>query len=163
MATLNLFLEQQLYLANVPNPDITWETSEQLDFGIDAKLFDSRLGLTFDWYKKTTKDWLVKAPILGTLGAGPPYINGGDVENSGIEYSVNWNDKVGDFKYGITLSGAHNKNEVTRIANSDGIIHGTKQCLSQGTAEVSRVQVGQPIGYFYGYRNSWNFTKSTRS
>ena len=139
-------------IQNVPNPDIAWEASEQLDFGLDAKLFDSRLGLTFDWYKKTTKNWLVLAPGLGTLGATPPYINGGDVENSGIEYSVNWNDKVGDFKYGITLSGAHNKNEVTRIANSEGVITGTGNVLSQGTAYVSRVEVGQPIGYFYGFK-----------
>jgi TonB-linked SusC/RagA family outer membrane protein len=141
-------------IQNVPNPDITWETSEQLDFGLDAKLFDSKLGLTFDWYKKTTKDWLVKAPGLGTLGAEPPYINGGDVQNSGIEYSVNWNDKSGDFKYGITLSGAHNKNKVTRIANAEGVITGTGNVLSQGTAYVSRVEVGQPIGYFYGFKTA---------
>jgi len=141
-------------IQNVPNPDITWETSEQLDFGLDAKFFDSRLGLTLDWYKKTTKDWLVLAPGLGTLGATPPFINGGDVENSGIEYSVNWNDKVGDFKYGITVSGAHNRNEVTRIANSEGVITGTGNVLSQGTAYVSRVEVGQPIGYFYGFQTA---------
>ena len=140
------------YLERVPNPDIKWETSEQLDFGLDAKLLDSKLGLTFDWYKKTTKDWLVLPPGLGTNGAAPPYINGGDVENKGIEYSVNWSDKVGGFKYGITISGAHNKNEVTKIANGDGIIHGPSNVLSQGTGEVSRVQVGQPIGFFYGFQ-----------
>ena len=140
--------------SRVTNPDVTWETSEQLDFGIDAKLFDSRLGITFDWYEKTTKDWLVRAPILGTFGAGAPFINGGDIQNSGIEYSVNWNDKVGDFKYGITISGAHNKNEVTRIANPEGIIQGDPNVLSGGTAAVSRVSVGQPIGYFFGFQTN---------
>jgi hypothetical protein len=59
---------------------------------------------------------------------------------------------VGDFKYGITLTGAYNVNEVTRIDNTDGIIHGPTNVLSQGTGEVSRVEVGQPIGYFYGYQ-----------
>ncbi|HWS60234.1 MAG TPA: TonB-dependent receptor [Flavobacterium sp.] len=142
------------YPAKVVNPDITWETSEQLDFGIDAKMFDSRLGITIDWYKKTTKNWLVVAPILGTAGAGAPYINGGDIENKGFEFSLNWNDKVGDFKYGITLSGANNKNNVTRIANTDGKILGPPNILSQGTAEVSRVQVGQPIGFFYGFQTA---------
>ena len=141
-------------IGNVPNVSIGWETSEQLDFGIDAKLLDSKLGVTFDWYKKTTIDWLVKPDGQGTNGAPAPFINGGNVENSGIEYSVNWNDKVGDFKYGITLSGAHNKNEVTKIANADGIIHGPSNVLSQGTGEVSRVQIGQPIGYFYGYKTA---------
>ncbi len=139
------------YPANVPNPNVTWETSDQLDIGFDARLFDSKLGITFDWYNKSTIDWLVKPPIQGTLGAGPPYINGGDVENKGVELVLNWNDNVGDFKYGIIFSGTYNTNEVTKIANADGIIHGPPNVLSQGTSEVSRVQVGYPIGYFYGF------------
>ena len=57
-------------------PDITWETSEQLDLGIDAYFFNSRLKLAFDWYNKITRDWLVQAPILGSYGTGAPYING---------------------------------------------------------------------------------------
>lgn len=140
------------YPLKVPNPDVTWETSEQLNIGFDARLLNSRMGVTFDWYKKTTKDWLVEAPVLGTSGAGAPFINGGDIENTGVELMVSWNDKISDFRYGITLSGAHNKNEVTRIANTDGILHGPSHVLSQGTSEVSRVQVGFPIGYFYGYQ-----------
>jgi TonB-dependent starch-binding outer membrane protein SusC len=136
----------------VPNPDVTWETSEQLNIGLDARLLDSRMGVTLDWYKKTTKDWLLEAPILGTSGAGAPFINGGDIQNTGFEVVLNWNDRVGDFRYTVSLSGAHNKNEVTRIANTDGIIHGPSHVISQGTAEVSRVEVGQPIGYFYGYK-----------
>ncbi|WP_281637248.1 SusC/RagA family TonB-linked outer membrane protein [Flavobacterium marginilacus] len=142
------------YPQKVVNPDVTWETSEQLDLGLDAQFINSKLGLTFDWYKKTTKDWLVEAPILGTFGAGAPFINGGDIENKGFELSVSWNDKIGDFKYGVTVSGAKNKNTVTRIANTDGIIHGPSNVLSQGTGEVSRVQVGQPIGYFYGFKTA---------
>lgn len=142
------------YPEKVVNEDVTWETAEQLNFGLDAQFFNSRLGLTFDWYKKTTKDWLLVAPILGTFGAGAPYINGGDIENKGFEMSVSWNDKVGDFKYGVTVSGANNKNEVTRIANTDGIINGPIDVLSQGTSYVSRVQVGYPIGYFVGYKTA---------
>lgn len=139
------------YPQRVPNPDVTWETSEQLNIGLDARLLDSRMGVTLDWYKKATKDWLLEAPVLGTSGAGAPYINGGDIQNTGFEIALNWNDRVSDFRYGVTLSGAYNKNEVTRIANTDGIIHGPSHVLSQGTAAISRVQVGFPIGYFYGY------------
>ncbi|RUA14134.1 MAG: SusC/RagA family TonB-linked outer membrane protein, partial [Flavobacteriia bacterium] len=138
--------------ARVTNPDVTWETSEQLNFGVDMRLLQSRLGLTFDWYKKTTKDWLVVAPIQGTSGAGAPYVNGGDIENTGLEAMLSWNDSANDFKYGITLSGSYNKNEITRIANADGIIHGPSSVLAQGTAEVSRAEVGKPIGFFYGYQ-----------
>jgi TonB-linked SusC/RagA family outer membrane protein len=138
--------------ARVTNPDVTWETSEQLNIGLDTRLFNSKLQLTFDWYQKTTKDWLVIAPILGTSGAGAPWVNGGDIKNSGIELMLNWNDNIGDFKYGVTLSGAYNKNEITKIANSDGIINGPSSVLAQGTAAVSRCEVGKPIGFFYGYK-----------
>jgi len=137
--------------ANVPNPDVTWETSEQLNLGLDARFINGKLAVVADVYKKTTKDWLVLAPILGTAGAGAPYINGGDIENSGFELSLSWNDKIGQFKYGATLSGAKNKNEVTRLANAEGIINGPAHVLSQGTAYVSRVEVGFPIGFFYGF------------
>ncbi|WP_051009172.1 SusC/RagA family TonB-linked outer membrane protein [Galbibacter marinus] len=134
----------------IPNPDVTWETSEQLDFGVDARFFNSRLAFTADWYKKTTKDWLVLAPVLGTAGAAAPFINGGDIENTGVEVVLSWNDNAGDFKYGATVSGAFNKNKVTKLANAEGIITGEPNILSQGTSYISRVQVGKPIGYFYG-------------
>ncbi|AXB56408.1 SusC/RagA family TonB-linked outer membrane protein [Flavobacterium fluviale] len=142
------------YPARVPNPAVSWETSEQLDFGLDASLFDSKLGITFDWYNKTTRDWLVEAKPPGTSGAAPPYINGGDIENKGFEISVSWKDKIGDFKYGLTVSGAANKNKVTKVANADGIIHGPSHVLSQGTSEISRAQIGYPIGYFYGFKTA---------
>jgi TonB-linked SusC/RagA family outer membrane protein len=138
--------------ANVPNPDVTWETSEQLNIGIDSRFFNSKLGFSFDWYNKKTKDWLVLAPILGTAGAGAPYINGGDIKNSGIEFTINWKDQVSDFIYGVTFSGTMNKNKVTRLSNAEGIINGSGDVLSQGTAAISRVQVGYPIGFFYGLK-----------
>lgn len=141
----------------LPNPDVTWETSEQLDLGFDARLFDSRLGLAFDWYKKVTRDWLVVAPVLASLGTNPPYINGGDVENKGVELALNWNDKAGDLNYGVNLNVAYNQNEVTRIANTEGIIHGETNVLSQGTGEMYRAQVGYPIGYFWGYKTAGVF------
>jgi len=136
--------------ANVPNPDVTWETSEQLNIGVDARFFKSNLGLSLDYYNKITRDWLVLAPILGTAGAGAPYVNGGDIRNSGIEFNINWKGQVSDFIYGASLSGTMNRNEVTRLANAEGIINGTGDVLSQGTAAVSRVEVGFPIGFFYG-------------
>lgn len=146
------------YADILPNEEVTWETSEQLDFGFDARFFNSRLGLNFDWYKKTTKDWLVQAPVLASYGTGAPYINGGDVQNKGVEIALTWNDQVGeDFTYGVSFNIGTNKNEVTRIANTEGIIHGPTNVLSQGTAEMYRAQVGYPIGYFWGYETAGVF------
>lgn len=143
--------------ANIPNSDVKWETSEQLNFGLDARLFNSRMGVTFDWYKKSTKDWLVVAPVLGTSGADAPYINGGDVENKGYELMISWNDKAGDFNYGVTLSGAYNQNKITRLDNAEGVITGAVNVLAQNTSYVSRASVGHPIGYFYGYKTDGIF------
>ena len=146
------------YADIVPNPDVTWETSEQLDFGFDARFLDSRLGLTFDWYKKTTKDWLIVAPRIAIEGTNPAYINGGDVQNKGVEIALTWNDRVGkDFSYNVGVNFATNKNEVTRIANENGYINGGGSILSQGTEYIYRAEIGKPIGYFYGmsYSGIW--------
>jgi len=146
------------YANIVPNPELTWETSEQLDLGFDARFLNSRLGLTFDWYKKTTKDWLVEGPRIGIMGTNPAYINGGDVENKGIEIALTWNDKIGkDFSYNVGVNFAKNKNEVTRIANENHYLPGNGNVLSQGTDYVSRAEEGHPIGYFYGmsYSGIW--------
>jgi TonB-dependent starch-binding outer membrane protein SusC len=137
----------------LPNPDVTWETSEQLDLGFDARFFDSRLGMNFDWYIKTTKDWLVVAPTLLSYGTGAPFINGGDVENKGVELAFSWVDRIGsDFKYDINMNLAHNKNNVLRLANEEGIIHGPDQVIAENTTESFRVEVGYPMGYFWGYK-----------
>lgn len=135
------------------NEDITWETSEQFDLGLDARFLKSRLGLAFDYYVKTTKDWLVQAPVLASYGTGAPYINGGDIRNSGVELGLNWNDRTAfGLTYGASLNFGYNKNEVTRLANGEGIINGSSDALSTQTDFITRVQVGRPIGFFYGYK-----------
>ena len=145
------------YAEILPNENIKWETSETLDLGFDSRFLNSRLGLAFSWYDKKTIDWLVRAPVLGSYGTNAPYINGGDVDNKGIEIATNWNDHVGKVTYGVNFNIAHNKNEVTRIANGEGIIHGDANVLSQGTTEMYRAQVGFPIGYFWGYKTAGVF------
>lgn len=145
------------YPSILANTDIKWETSEQIDLGIDARFLSGRLGLTFDWYDKKTKDWLLVAPILGSYGTGAPYINGGDVLNRGVEFGLSWRDQINEFHYSINGNIAYNKNEVTRIANSEGIIHGPANVLSHNTAELYRAQVGYPIGYFWGYETDGIF------
>ena len=140
------------YAVNLPNEDVTWETSEQWDFGVDARFLNSRLSMTFDYYIKNTKDLLIQAPILDSYGLNAPYINGGDVQNKGFEIGLGWNDQRGDFKYGVNLNLAHNKNEVTKINNLNGYIEGSRNIISNNTAPVYRMEEGHPIGYFYGFK-----------
>ena len=146
------------YAKNVPNPDLTWETSEQLDLGFDARFLDSRLGVNFDWYRKTTKDLIFLRDPQYDLGKESPYFNGGDIRNTGIELSVTWNDQIGkDFRYNVGVNFATNKNEVIRVNNLNHYINGNGGILSQGTEFISRMEEGHPIGYFYGmsYSGIW--------
>lgn len=125
------------YASIMPNEDVTWETSEQLDLGLDARFLSGRLSLNFDWYNKKTKDLLIVAPILDSYGTNAPYINGGTVENKGVEIGLGWNDQKGDWTYGVNLNLAHNKNEVTQINNKDGYILGPDKVLAENTRPVS--------------------------
>ena len=136
-----------------------WETSEQLDFGLDLRLL-GKLNVNIDWYKKTTKDWLLVKPIPGTAGTGAPYFNGGDVENTGIEIGMCWSDNIGrDFNYYVNVNGAYNKNKVGSIPTFDGIIHGTdgNGQLYDNSTEFYRCSNGEPIGYFWGYKTAGIF------
>lgn len=141
------------YPAILPNLDVKWETSEQLDLGLDVHFIDSKLQINFDWYRKTTRDWLLVAPALASYGTDPAYINGGNVVNQGIELVARWQDNIGDFNYNVAVSYANNNNEVTQIDNFEKIIEGanSRNVLSQGMDELYRAEVGYPIGYFRGY------------
>lgn len=151
-------LTQGAYPSNIPTPDLKWETSEQLDLGVDARFAKSKLNVAFDYYIKTTKDWLVAAPVLASWGViNAPYINGGEIQNKGVELSLGWKDNIGEFKYSVSGNVSYNKNEVTRIDNSQGIINATNVKLWGNGTYVARAQVGYPLGYFYGYNTAGIF------
>ncbi|WP_245868070.1 SusC/RagA family TonB-linked outer membrane protein [Labilibaculum filiforme] len=145
------------YPSRLSNPNVKWETSEQTNIGVDAYFMNSRLGVNADFYVKTTKDWLVTAPILATAGASAPVINGGDVKNTGIELALSWSDNIGDLHYHIGVNGAYNKNEVGQIPTDDGIIHGLSNMLYDNSPEFYRAENGHAIGYFWGYETAGIF------
>lgn len=136
--------------------NLKWETSEQLDLGFDATLF-SNFTVTFDYYDKKTKDWLVLASIPTYAGASAPYINGGDVSNKGYEVALGYRKSFGSWNFGINANISHNENKVLRIANNEGIIHGETNLLFQGLDEMNRVEVGKPMGYFWGLKTAGIF------
>ena len=141
--------------ARLPNEKVTWETSDQTDIGLDARFLNSRLGVTFDWYKKVTKDLLIQVPVVATTGFSTQWKNAGTVRNTGIEVAMDWHDKIGpDFTYGANWNIAYNKNKVTKINSSLDYIEGGSDLLAQNTGFMARMQVGHPIGYFYGYKTA---------
>lgn len=139
------------------NDKLKWETSEQLNLGFDAYLLNSNLAVNFDYYYKTTKDWLIIAPVLATAGADAPYINGGDVLNTGVELALTYRNQIGELKYDVNINGAFNKNEVQNIPTDDGIIHGAANTLYNNSEEFYRAESGHPIGYFWGLKTDGLF------
>jgi len=145
------------YQGQLSNKDLRWEASEQTDIGFDSRYLKGRLAVNGDFYFKTTKDWLVQAPVPATAGAKAPWINGGSVKNTGVELSVNWNDNIGEFKYFFGVNGAYNKNSVGLIPTADGIIHGQTNMLYANSEEFYRTENGHAIGYFWGYQTDGLF------
>lgn len=146
------------YVSRLANADVKWETSEQINVGLDLRLLQSRLSATIDWYQKKTKDWLVEAPILATAGTGAPFINGGDVTNTGVEVALSWNDELSNgIRYSVGANMAYNKNEVGEIPTEDGIIHGQTSQIYDSAPEFYRAENGHQIGYFWGLKTAGIF------
>jgi len=142
------------YAYKLTNPNLSWETQEQLNIGLDAHFFNHRLALEFDWYKRLTKNWLITPPVLYSFGSSPAYVNGGTIRNTGFEVGLHWNDNIGkDWNYGINLTPAFNKNTITELPNEDGILHGPAGNLWNNSDECARGEIGKPLGYFYGYKS----------
>ena len=141
------------YSSRLPNSDLTWETSEQMNIGFDARFLDGRLSLNFDWYNKKTKDLLVQVPIDATSGFSTMWKNAGTVQNTGVEVALNWQDHIGqDLQYNVGYNIAYNKNEVTEINSNQKYNNGGSDLLAGGTGYMARFEEGYPIGYFWGYK-----------
>ena len=130
------------------NEDLKWETSEQLDFGLDGILLGGRLTFGFDYFIKKTKDLLVwnTTPSLIIGGSTSP-INAGNVKNKGIEIDLGWRDHIGDFNYGIRGNISTLSNEVTYLDPSLQRVAGS----TFHTYTITYFEKGYPVYYFRGY------------
>lgn len=133
----------------LPNPNLHWEESEQIDLGLDARFLGGRLSLGVDWYKKTTKGLLVNVKPVIETGIGTTVINAGDVLNTGIELELGWKDQIGDFNYSVNANMSTLKNELTYLDKTVDYIQGAGL---QGSAITTRCSEGEPLWYFYGYK-----------
>ena len=133
-------------LSNLGDSDAKWETTKMFNIGFDLTALSNRLTAGFDFYVKNTSDLLVPANWSALVGnASKPSINIGDMKNRGVDLSIGWRDKVGEFGYNITANISRYKNEVTRLGSSD-LFNDTR------LSKVNITTVGQPVGMFYGYQ-----------
>ena len=137
--------------SGLANPDLKWETSDQVDVGIDAHFLNSKLVVTADYYHKTTNDLLVNVTPSASIGVSSTTINAGSVINSGLEFEVTWKDQVGDFAYSVSANASTLKNKVTYLDPTISRITGT---VPQGSNLSTSFQQGYPIWYFRGYQGT---------
>jgi len=137
------------------NPELQWEEQTAFDIGFDASLFNSKIELTVDYFKRQTDNLLLVPQVSGILGvgapgAGAPIVNAGSVENKGWEFSTTYRQIVSDdFDFNVSYNFTTLKNEVLSVANENGFVEGGFFAVGQGEAPA-RMEAGESIGYFYG-------------
>ncbi len=135
----------------IANPDLTWETSEQVDLGLDARFLNDRLTLGVDWYRKTTKDLLIEIAPLPEIGVNKIVVNSGKVLNSGLDIELGWRDNIKDFKYGVTVNGSTLKNEVKEVS---AMVNRLTEIGIDGFNNQLKptFEAGHSVWYFRGYK-----------
>lgn len=131
------------------NDELKWETSEQVNIGLDARFLRDRLTFSMDYFEKKTKDLLVSGttPSLVIGGSTSP-MNAGNVSNKGWEFELGWRDCIGDFSYGVRANLATLKNKVTYIDPSIVRLSG----VNFHTSTITYFEEGYPVYYFRGYK-----------
>lgn len=131
----------------LPNPKIKWETSRQLDLGVDMRFLNEKLTFSLDWYNKDTDNLLTSTTAPANTGSTTTYINAGKVNNHGTEIELSWKDTKGDFSYGISgnLATLHNKVlEGTQVGRVAGYTVHTAEA-------VTYFEAGYPLWYLRLY------------
>jgi len=134
-----------IYPSNIPNPDLKWESTSQLNIGLNLGLFDDRITITADYYDKQTNDLLLNRPLPLSSGFSSITENVGKVENKGIEVSLSTQNFVGDFSWNTQVNISGNRNKVLELYNGQPI-----DDIGRGG---NRIMEGQPIGIFYSYKS----------
>lgn len=139
--------------SNIGNPGIRWESTESINLGLNLSVFDARVNLEVDAYRKRVKDLLLEVPLplyAGTSGTGAianPLDNVGTMENRGLEFSLNTVNLDGDFRWTSDIVFTMNRNEVVAMNDDSDFLD-----RSIGFFDTaSRTVVGEPAAQFYGY------------
>ena len=140
--------------SGLANPDLKWEESEQLDFGLDFGFFNNALSFTADYYKKKTNGMLMEMNIPFYVGEAKPIGNVGKMENSGIELEAAYKFRVSDWNFRVSANASYLKNKLIEYGNESGW---ENLDPFQGTGDISRAENGKPFPFFYGYKTAGIF------
>ncbi|GAA0881246.1 TonB-dependent receptor [Algoriphagus jejuensis] len=136
---------------SVANDDLTWETTNQFDLGVDVSLFENRLNLTVDYYSSITSDLLFSVPLPSYSGYSSQLQNLGKVENKGLELTLNTVNTSGALKWNTGFNISFNRNEVLELPDGNDILYGSGPGHLIGLGQTQILKVGEPVGSFYGW------------
>jgi len=142
--TLITCLYPSTYLAN---PELQWETSKQIDIGLDLRFINNKLSFTTDFYSKNTSGMLINTTPPLISGASSMYKNVGVIHNHGFEFEAGWRDNMGDFNYSVKGNLTTVTNEVKEYLGKGYRLPGSGP--SYGT--VTYFEEGYPLWYMRGY------------
>ena len=138
------------------NPDLKWESKLDRNIGVDFALFEDKFTGTLEYFNNKSSDILFAVPLpasVGSAGGGTQIQNVADVKVSGFEVSLGYNDRKGDFTWSAVANLGTSKNEVTGLAPGVTSVLGGPAARA-GLENFSRLEVGQPLFYFYGYQTN---------
>ncbi|WP_154856590.1 SusC/RagA family TonB-linked outer membrane protein [Cyclobacterium xiamenense] len=134
----------------IPNLNITWESAQMTNFGLDIGFLENRLLANFNYFIKNTKDMLIAPPTIGSIGTAQiPNQNIGELRNQGLEMELVFRETKGKLFYSVSGNASFIQNEVTQLA--DGNFIGSR-LYGRSSQELSRTYEGFPIASFYGWR-----------
>lgn len=136
------------------NPDLKWEESEQLNYGLDFGFFNNSLTFSADYYKKTTNGMLMEMNIPSYVGESKPIGNVGKMENSGLELEAAYRFNVSDWQFRLGGNFTYLNNKLIEYGNDSGWAN---LDAFQGVGTITRAQNGKPFPYFYGYKTNGIF------
>lgn len=153
--TSNQLWNNFAYYSTALNPNLTWETSEQYDLGLDMEMFNNRLSLSMDYFDKRTFNLIQPQPMNwpSTMGLDAMLVNLGEVRNRGFELSIGWNDRINkNFSYFVTGNFSYLKNWVSDIGvkNEDGTPGvWTDDKSFRSVKDIYQTTEGEPLNSFH--------------
>ncbi|MGF1637729.1 MAG: SusC/RagA family TonB-linked outer membrane protein [Cyclobacteriaceae bacterium] len=136
---------------SVANEDLKWETTTQLNFGMDVGFFDDRLSLSADAYQMVTKDLLFTLPLPQYSGYGGQTKNFGEVENKGIEIALGAKILTGTLQWSTDLNVSANRNKILTLPSGNEIRYGSGPGHMVGLGDSQVLREGHPVGSFFGW------------
>lgn len=140
------------------NSVLQWETSKQLDIGLDLSLLKGKLNFAADYFDKKVENMLMIVPLPTALGyPSSPYSNAGNMQNKGWEFELSYNNTDGAFKYNISGNISAYRNKVTKLGNGEPIFS-----TAHLGEVITKTEVGMPVGYYYGYVSNGIFQNAAQ-